>query len=244
MKNRSQIHFKIFLINCVIVFSVAGCAIKKMELTESGFLSGYSGMEDDDEMKGMRVYKNPNVNIVDRYSKILIAPVVFKLDPMIKEHEMKYEDKMKLSDYFHEKLIERLKENYEIVDEPGDDVLLLRAAITDVLPSKVYLNAHWFTMLVSREGGIGGASLEAELVDSLTSERILAFVDAKKGKSPLKQPKHLIKNYAGGLSKWGHTKIVLGNWANIMIDKLDELSDSNADLNTDLNDDYLSEVEP
>jgi len=236
-------HIKILLINCFIVFSLTGCAVKEMKMTESGFLSGYSGLVEDDELEGMRVYKNPEINIVERYSKILIAPVAFKLDPTVKEHEMKYKDREKISDYFHKKLAEGLIENYEIVDEPGEGVILFRAAITDVLPSKVYLNLHWSTMLISR-GGIGGASLEAELVDSVTNERILAFVDAKKGKSPIKQPKHLIKNYKSGLTKWGHTKEVLGNWAKIMVMNLDELREGYADaIDEDITEVKLSNEE-
>jgi len=205
-------HIRILLINCFVVFSLTGCAIKQLELTESGFLSGYSGLEEDDELKGMRVYKNPDVNIVERYSKILVAPVKFKLDPTVKEHEMEYEDRMKLSDYFHEKLNEGLLKNYELADEPGADVLLFRTAITDILPNKVYLNLHWSTTLIG--GGIGGASLEAELVDSLTGEQMLAFVDARKGRK---------LNYTKGLTKWGHTKEVLGMWAEHIVKNLDDL---------------------
>lgn len=217
MINRSQAQFRIFLINCVFVFSLTGCAVKEMKLTESGFLSGYSGLKEDEESGGMRVYKNPDVKIAERYSKILIAPVEFKLNPTLKEHEMKYEDRIKLSDYFYEKLFEGLIENYEIVYEPGDGVLLFRAAITDILPNKVYLNLHWSTTLIG--AGIGGASLEAELVDSLSGERMIAFVDARKGRR---------LNYTKGLTKWGHSKEVLGIWANLMVQNLDQLKEEYA----------------
>ena len=210
-------HIKILLISSFVVFSLTGCSIKQMELTESGFLSGYSGLEEDEELEGMRVYKNPDVNIVERYSKILVAPVEFKLDPTVKEHEMKYEDRKKLADYFHKQLNEGLLKNYELVDAPGADVLLLRAAITDVLPNKVYLNLHWSTTLIG--GGIGGASLEAEMVDSLTGEQMLSFVDARKGKK---------LNYTKGLTKWGHTKEVLGMWAEHIVNNLDQLKEDQA----------------
>ncbi len=203
---------KILLINCLVVFSLTGCAIKQMELTESGFLSGYSGLEDYEELEGMRIYKNPDVNIVERYSKILVAPVEFKLDPTVKEHKMDFEDELKLSNYFHETLIEGLIINYDIADEPGEDVLLLRIAITDILPNKVYLNLHWATTLIG--GGIGGASLEAELIDSLTGERMFSFIDARKGKK---------LNYTKGLTKWGHTQEVLGMWAKHIVKNLDDL---------------------
>ena len=203
---------KILLINGIIVSGLAGCAVKQMQMTESGFLSGYTGLEESEEYDGMRIYKNPDADILGHYTKVLIAPVQFKLDPAIKGYDLEYADRKKLSDYFHEKLIEGLVENYEIVDEPGEDVLLLRTAITDILPNKVYLNLHWSTTLYG--AGIGGASLEAEMVDSLTNERMLAFIDARKGKK---------LKYTKGLSKWGHTEEVFGLWATIIIKNLDQL---------------------
>ena len=129
------------------------------------------------------------------------------------------EDRDKLADHFIEKLEEGLAKNYLIVDAPGEDVLLLRAAVTDILPNNVWLNIHWTTTMMG--GGIGGASLEAEVVDSLTGKRIMSFVDAKKGKK-LTQ-KLTIPNYAKGLTKWGHTKEVLKVWADIMVENLDRL---------------------
>jgi hypothetical protein len=218
MRKISLLPLRMLLVNFLVLFSLTGCAVKQMKATETGFLSGYSGLEENEELKGLRVYKNPDVNISERYSKVLIAPIQFKLDPTIKEHEMKFEDRLKLSEYFHERLAENLSKNYEITDEPGKDVLLFRAAVTDVLPNKVYLNLHWSTTLIG--GGIGGASLEAEVVDSLTNERVLSFVDARKGKK---------LNYTKGLTKWGHTKEVLGMWADIMVENLNRLRDEYTD---------------
>ena len=115
MNKNTKNYLKIPIISCMAVFLLTGCAVKQMELTESGFLSGYSGLVEDAEYKGLKVYKNPDVNIKAEYSKILIAPVKFKLDPMVKEHELDFEDRRKLSNYFHEKLIEGLIEDYELL---------------------------------------------------------------------------------------------------------------------------------
>ena len=212
MNIQSKAQLRVFLINLIVVFVLAGCAVKKLELTESGFLSGYTGMVEDEEVKGLMVYKNSEVNIAERYSKILVAPVKFELDPTVKAHELSFEDRMKLSDYYHEQLNEKLLEHYDLAEEPGADVLLLRSAITDILPNKVYLNLHWSTTLYG--AGIGGASIEVELVDSVTNERMLAFVDARKGQK-LKM--------ISGLSKWGHTQAVLELWTGVIVDNLNEL---------------------
>ena len=219
MNHRSFLHTKLLIVNAVVLSCLTGCATKEVKLTETGFLSSYADLQADMESQGMYIYRNPDVKIAERYSKILIAPVQFQFDPTVKGHKMTDEDRDKLADHFIEKLEEGLAKNYLIVDAPGEDVLLLRAAVTDILPNNVWLNIHWTTTMMG--GGIGGASLEAEVVDSLTGKRIMSFVDAKKGKK-LTQ-KLTIPNYAKGLTKWGHTKEVLKVWADIMVENLDRL---------------------
>ncbi len=212
MKKRFLLHGKLLLVNVIVVFAFTGCATKQVKLTETGFLSSYDDLQADMESQGMYIYINPDVKIAERYDEILIAPVQFKLDPSAKEHDMEDSTREKLASYFIKKLEGGLAENYIITDTPGTNVLLFRTAITDILPNKVYLNLHWSTALIG--AGIGGASLEAELVDSLTGERMASFIDARKGKR---------LNYTKGLTKWGHTKEVLGIWANLMVENLDQL---------------------
>lgn len=219
MKKKYSLHLKLLLVNVAFLFVFTGCATKEVKLTETGFLSSYSDLEPDMDSQGMYVYKNPNVKIAEQYSEILIAPVQFKLDSAVKADKMSDEDRKKLADYFYQELKEGLEKNHRIADAPGESVLLLRAAVTDILPNTVWLNIHWTTTLIG--GGIGGASLEAELVDSLTGERMMSFVDARKGKK-LTQ-KLTVPNYAKGLTKWGHTKGVLKVWAEMIVENLDQL---------------------
>lgn len=205
---------RFMLVNVAVLFVLTGCATKEIKLTETGFLSSYADLQADMEAQGMYVYASPDGKIGEQDTKILLAPVQFRLDPALKENEISEEDRAKLAEYFFEQLEESLSEEYTLADEPGGDVLLLRTAITGVLPNKVYLNLHWSTTLIG--AGIGGASLEAELVDSLTGERILAFVDARKGRR---------LNYTKGLTKWGHTKEVLAIWARLIVENLDQLKE-------------------
>ena len=221
MRKRFSLYLRLLFVNVVFLFAFTGCAVKEVKLTETGFLSSYSDLEADMDSQGMYVYRNPEVNIAECYDKILIAPVQFRFDSTVKENVMTDKDRDKLGDYFIEKLEEGLSRNYMIVDAPGENVLLLRTAVTDILPNNVWLNIHWTTTLIG--GGIGGASLEAELVDSVAGERMMSFVDARKGKKLIQ--KLTIPNYAKGLTKWGHTKEVLRVWAGIMVMNLDQISE-------------------
>ncbi|MCK4881590.1 MAG: DUF3313 domain-containing protein [Candidatus Omnitrophica bacterium] len=219
MKKRLSLHSKLLLINVAFIFALTGCAAKEVKLTETGFLSSYSDLEPDMDSQGMYVYRNPNVNIAERYSQILIAPVQFKLDFAVKADTISDGDRNKLADHFYQELKAGLEKKHTITGSPGEDVLLLRVAVTDILPNTVWLNIHWSTTLIG--GGIGGASLEAELVDSITGERMMSFVDARRGKNITQ--KLTVPNYAKGLTKWGHTKGVLKVWADIIVENLDQL---------------------
>lgn len=191
------------------LFVLTGCATRQLEPTHSGFLNNYSGFTADAVFKGMRVCKNPERDIGALYSKVIIRPLQFKLSPAFKARQIAEDDRSKLADYFYGQLKEGLAKYYGIVDDPGEGVLVIRTAVTDILPNKVYLNLHWATTLVG--AGIGGAAFEAEMVDSLTGERVMAFIDARKGKK---------LNYMKGLTKWGHTQEVLGVWADMMTTNL------------------------
>jgi len=197
---------------CLSILFLCGCAAK-MKLTQTGFLADYDQLVQSETFKGMRIYKNKAIDINKTYTKIIVAPVEIRLSPAA-EKRFTAEEQEKLTTYFHESLQKKLAAGFELTQEPGPGVLLLRAAITDLLPNKVYLNLHWSTTLLG--GGIGGASIEAELVDSESKERVLAFIDAKKGKK---------LKYTKGLTKWGHTKEVLDKWADILVENLNTLQE-------------------
>lgn len=219
MKKRNFWLMRMLVVNVAFLFVITGCATKEIKITETGFLSSYNALEESADFKGMRVYKNPNVEIAEQYSEILIAPVEFRMDSINKKYEIDDDKKEEIAKSFQDRLEKGLAENYTITDAPGENVLLIRTAITGVLPNKVALNAHYITTFT--KGRIGGASFESELVDSLTGERIMSFVDAKKGKKVIQRLTP--PTYFKGLTKWGNTKAVLKDWADIIAEHLVEL---------------------
>lgn len=204
---------KLSLVLCLALsLTVLGCAGRKVEMTQSGFLNNYDQLVANEELDGMKIYRNENVDVKGKYTKVMIAPVEFLLDNQSDDAPLSEEDKQKIADQFHQDLQTKLSEHIEITQEPGEGVLLLRSAITELLANKVYLNLHWSTTLSG--AGTGGASIEVELLDAVTADRILAFIDAKKGKR---------LHYTKGLTKWGHTQEVLSQWAEIIVLNLRKL---------------------
>jgi hypothetical protein len=84
-----------------------------------------------------------------------------------------------MSDYFHNALVKAVADGYTVVDQPGPNVIRVRAAITDVEPSDPVAKA----MSVDKIG-TGGAEAEMELLDSMSSARLAAAVDIRQGGQP------------------------------------------------------------
>ncbi|MCA9405524.1 MAG: DUF3313 domain-containing protein [Candidatus Omnitrophica bacterium] len=208
----------------LMILLLVGCSTAG-KTKYSGFLNDYSRMQPSEEMKGLMVEEGP-MEELQFYEAFMVDPVVAYLDPEV-EQKIKPEKLDELVNLFHEELVLALEEaGYKVVDEPGENVLLIRAAITEIDPSMPLLNIHWSTTLAG--WGTGGASLEAEFLDSKTGDRIFAIVDARKGRKFLnvkgekRKIKAAVSNYAHGLTRYGHTKDAFEQWTGFLIDTLNE----------------------
>ncbi len=95
--------------------------------------------------------------------------------------------------------------------KPGPGVLRLRAAITDIEKTTPIMNIHP-AMKISGIG-LGGASMEAEAVDSQTRERVIAVVDSREGSRA---------SIGAGLQTFGHAKQVMDFWVERFRKNLDK----------------------
>ena len=87
--------------------------------------------------------------------------------------------KGKIKNYMHDALVNAIKDRYEVTYRPGPGVARVRVALTDIKKANVLMNIHPASKLVG--SGLGGASLEAELVDSQTGEQIAALMESQLG---------------------------------------------------------------
>jgi hypothetical protein len=142
---------------------------------------------------------NPRKRISD-YVKIMIDPVTVYLHPQAQSHGVNPDELQELADYFRDEMASRILSSgkYEIVRRAGPGVLRIRAAITDVKPK---------TGL-----GVGGASVEVECLDTESGERILAVIATRKA-DPFE--------VQADSSKWGQTRAVLREWAQVLREALD-----------------------
>jgi len=189
----------------ISVILLGGCAAGRMDdVEESGFLVDYSQLTPGGEDRAALTYVKPGVDF-KKYDAIMFDRVSVWLSPEAETRGIDPAVFKKMSDYFQNALIDAVKDGYTVVDQPGANVLRVRAAITDVEPSNPVAKA------VSVDNmGTGGAEAEFELLDSMSSERLAAAVDRRRGGKPASR------------AVWEDTKDVFDYWAKRFRVRLDE----------------------
>ncbi|MEW6356170.1 MAG: DUF3313 domain-containing protein [Planctomycetota bacterium] len=199
----------------VVLLLMAGCASKPPKF--SGFLGDYSALQPDPKEPSILYWEKPNVEW-RRYTKLWIdVPEVYP-NPDAKERDLDPAEMKKLAEYFRQAAVDAVADKYPVTGEAGPDVLRIRAAITDIIPTRSKVNilvsaAAMFPVAVD----LGGASMECEFLDSTTNTRLAAVVDSRKASW------WSMKDAFRGWSDYGHTKGALLRWAKMLRESLDEV---------------------
>lgn len=104
-------------------------------LTKSGFLSDYGRLRAVPWADGMQCWRRPNLN-AKRYDKVLVSPISVTLKPG-QQQAIAPNDLKTLTDYFHQSMVKGLTPHVPVVDQPGRGVIVMRIALTNLVPTKV-----------------------------------------------------------------------------------------------------------
>lgn len=201
---------------------LTGCSAHKVkDYKTSGFMLNYAGFEVGSEDQPNLVYVNPDASL-GVYNKIIIDHIVVYFNREYVDNGIDSEQLAELSDYFNQSLTNALQDRYIIVTQPGEGVLRIRTAITGVVPGKPAANAASsivpvgvaFSAIKKSTTGnnlaVGQASMEIELMDSLSGQRLAAAIDHREG------GKGIVS------SKWSATKEAFDHWAKNLRNFLDK----------------------
>jgi hypothetical protein len=223
-----------FLSLLTISVFVIGSAVRAQDSadqpqTSDPFLGDYSGLVADAKNGDLLLYmKDPTV--LKKYNKFIFDPITIYLLPEARDRGIDPDDLERLAKYFQQAVTNELKKSgsYQIVTALGPDVAELRVAITNVEPTGGGKNAAVkgattaATMAVAPGAGllvprvsVGKVNIEGEILDSVSGERLVAFVTGKSG-----------RRWFSGLNtvkKWGDIEAAFRSWAKGFRARLDEV---------------------
>lgn len=179
-------HLAVMAMAMVIAFSLGLTADadrhKKGDAAAAGFLGDYADLEPGPDGGAVRVYrKQPGV--LAGYDKLILDPVLMYFHRRARGTAVNPEELHRMSDFLRVKTREALEQaGFEVVEEPGPHTVRLRAAITGVDSIPPGAGGSSRTGLLIPTLDVGRASIEAEILDSVSDELLVAVVDADKGK--------------------------------------------------------------
>jgi hypothetical protein len=158
---------------------------------ERGFLGDYSELQKVKGYDAQLFYINPETRWTD-YDAVEIDSVT--LWGGEGTDRLKPEDQQRLTDLLYTAMHEELGRQFRIVDEPGPSVVRLRIALTQAkgtsfVPLRTITTVVPTALVVGTVAGlsldtastVGSATMEAEVLDPITSVRLAAAVDQRVG---------------------------------------------------------------
>jgi len=194
----------------------------------SGFLGDYSDLQPDPQGRVLLMYLKSD-NVLGSYTKFIIDPVFVYFQENEEGNGFDPEELSQLTDYFRREVAEELRDSdkYRVVSDPGPGVARFRAAITNVNPAgrkgniaakAVGVGVGTQTVplvgLFTPRVSLGDASVELEILDSLTDERVAAMVDTRRGG-------RRFFSFISGLKKWSDVQAAFRSWAKEFHEVLD-----------------------
>ena len=195
-----------------IMLLQCGCGGNGKAPAKTGFLSDYSHLRavSDSDLRYV------NEQALGRYSRFIVDPVEIYFHGGAKAKEEQTKGKLtqqeitNLTNYMHDAVVKALSDGYSVVYQPAPGVARIRIAITDITKSNTAMSVIPQTNLMGV--GIGGASMEAEMVDSLTGQQIGAVIASRSGsRIPF-----------SNLGDWTAAKNAMNQWASNIKKRLDE----------------------
>ncbi len=157
-------------------------------VVSSGFLEHYAALKPDPDFPGAFIWENPKADL-KHYSKIMVAPIEVWISPDSEYKGLTADQVALLNQSFQGLLAEVMEPDYPLVSQPGEGVLVLRVAMTNINARKKQKTfASWLpTSLIIRGidaayyGSLGqlelaSAQLEGETRDAVTNELVATRV--------------------------------------------------------------------
>ena len=183
------------------------CGCGSEGAARTGFLSDYSRLQTESSTSLRYV----NTRALAKYSSFIVDPVRVHFHSGSKSKgKLTQQQISDLTSYMHANIISAvLDSGNNVVYKPAPGVARVRVALTDIEKTNAINILPQASLLGA---GLGGASMEAEVIDSMTGEQIGAVVESQKGsRIPF-----------SNLGEWTTSKKIMDDWANRFRQRLSE----------------------
>ncbi len=196
---------------------VSGCTptrARRGTPEETGFLGDYTQLQHLEGYPAALVYIKPGVQW-SRYNAVQLDSVTLWTDASTSG--LSAQDQQMLSDGLYKSLRDDLSKYFMLVNQPGPNTLRLRVALTQAQAAKPVLRTVTTVVPQMRVLGsliglggdtatmVGSATVEMEVLDSVTNERLAAGVDDRAGTKVLFAKR--------AYSTWGDVEAAFGYWS-------------------------------
>jgi hypothetical protein len=192
------------------------------EQTQTGFLADYSQLKPAPDREGVMIYVKQDFDFRP-YNKLMLDPVQVLVTPKPDEPPVPPEVLQRIGQQFQQSLTQNLAPEYQIVSQPGPDVLRVRAAITGLEPAKPPPGAIDFLPVKALynvgRAAVGNSPRVTELKSELevlspSGQRVAAATASRQGDQRLPQ---------GSEITWDSLPPITDYWAKNFRLRLDQL---------------------
>ena len=150
---------------------------------------------------GPRVhFKKPG--ILKTYEAYYVEPVLLYANDSGRLTPATSEELNRLAVEFRSKIVRALGDRVTHFNQPARNVAILRVAITDVWSDRTLLNLR--PGLIIPNTASGGASMEAQVFDSVSKGIVAEVADSRRGAR---------RGFMSGLGKWSGADAAIDEWA-------------------------------
>jgi hypothetical protein len=218
-------------------------------MTKSGFLTDYARLKPTKWGEGIQCWSEPNLK-ASKYDKVLVSRIVVSIAPpkdKNKEVTIDPSDLKTLTDYFHDVLVKDLKPQMQVVDKAGPGVVVMRIALTDLVPTQVQdsiagtLIPYAFVVEASsgsatgRPAGstpyMGETGMEMQFRDGVTGAVLAECRDTEIGRKYAADMNNGVvgaaqtwaSGYLNSFQQWSYAKNAFDKWAALVAQRMAEM---------------------
>jgi len=209
----SYISIIVVLVLSVAVLSCARTEQKSKTPQESGFLETYEGFEPDPEGRYNLLYINENADF-SKYNKFLVQTVTAYVPEGSDLEKMNPDQLQELVDYINDRIVEEFSKNWELASRPGPDTFAIRFAFTQLgkgnrvgdtittyaPPARAFTELK--RLATGKHAFVGEVAHEAEVIDSVSSERLAATLGVRAGGKTFKNSTDKLRDAKAAVDIW------------------------------------------